>query len=306
MTPSSAVSGGVAFALTVTGTSFVPGAVVRWNGADRSTAFVSTNQLEASIGPSDIAATGTAQVAVVNPAPGGGVSGTLAFEVVAPPGTRPDLVAAYGMDEGTGSLLLDQSGHANDGLLIDGPAWTTGRHGGALAFDGVNDRVSIVNSPKVDLEGKALTIEFWAYVEPGGSARDYAIVNKPWVDGQMLSPYYQYGVEFLGGKRQFAFFIGTASGVRSFPMRSAYGGWRHVAFTYDGAYVLGYLDGVLKFTRAETSKLTARGTGLLLGVDDALGQPYKGLLDDLRIYERRLSQAEIQADMATPVNAQSP
>jgi hypothetical protein len=287
--PDTTAAGGSSFPLTVTGSAFVPGAVVRWNGADRSTTFVSTTQLEASIAASDITAVGTAQVTAANPGPGGGTSGARTFTIAAPPGASDGLSAGYNMDECAGSLLLDQSGHANDGMLINGPAWTTGKHRGALAFDGVNDRVSIVNSPKVDVSGQALTVEFWAYVAQGGSTPDYVIVNKPWTDGQMVSPYYQYGVEFYGATREFVFFIGTSSGYRAFPMGSAYGDWHHVAFTYDGASVRGYLDGVLKFTRAETSRLTARGAGLLLGVDGALAQPYKGMLDDLRIYARALS-----------------
>jgi hypothetical protein len=82
--PSSATSGGAALALTVTGGNFVPGSVVRWNGADRATTFVSASQLEAAIPAGDIATPGTAQVAVFTPAPGGGLAGPLPFTINAP------------------------------------------------------------------------------------------------------------------------------------------------------------------------------------------------------------------------------
>jgi subtilase family protein/fervidolysin-like protein/List-Bact-rpt repeat protein len=65
---------GVAFALQVNGTNFVRSSVVRWNGIDQPTAFISNTQLTASITAADIAAAGDAQVTVVNPAPGGGAS----------------------------------------------------------------------------------------------------------------------------------------------------------------------------------------------------------------------------------------
>jgi hypothetical protein len=77
LSPNSAIAGGAAFTLTVNGMSFVNGAVVRWNGSDRSTAFVSNTRLTASINAADIATAGAA----FNPAPGGGVSNALNFTI---------------------------------------------------------------------------------------------------------------------------------------------------------------------------------------------------------------------------------
>src|SRR2546428_6223613 len=74
LSPTAAVAGGPGFTLTVTGTNFIGGSVVRWNGADRATTFVSATQLTATIPATDIATGGTAQATVGNPAPGGGTS----------------------------------------------------------------------------------------------------------------------------------------------------------------------------------------------------------------------------------------
>ncbi len=81
LSPASATAGGAAFTLTVNGSSFRTGAIVRWNGANRATTFVSATQLTASITAADIATAGSASVTVVNAAPGGGTSGSLAFAV---------------------------------------------------------------------------------------------------------------------------------------------------------------------------------------------------------------------------------
>src|SRR5262249_6583295 len=81
---SSAVAGGAAFTLVVSGSGFVSGSAVRWNGSNRSTTFISNTQLSASIPASDIANAGTAAVTVFNPAPGGGASGAATFTVVNP------------------------------------------------------------------------------------------------------------------------------------------------------------------------------------------------------------------------------
>lgn len=79
--PQSVEQGGDAFTLTVQGTDFVASSVVRWNGADRPTTFVSATQLTAAIPAADLAQAGAVQVSVFNPAPGGGVSNPAALEV---------------------------------------------------------------------------------------------------------------------------------------------------------------------------------------------------------------------------------
>ncbi len=81
LNPSSAVAGRQGFTLTATGSNLISGSVLRWNGADRTTTFVSGTQLAASIPASDIAAAGSAQVAVFNPSPGGGTSTALTFAI---------------------------------------------------------------------------------------------------------------------------------------------------------------------------------------------------------------------------------
>ncbi|MGZ5847546.1 MAG: galactose oxidase-like domain-containing protein [Ramlibacter sp.] len=80
LAPNSAIAGGAAFTLTVTGTGFVSGATVNWNGAARTTTFGSATRLSAQIPATDIAAAGTANVAVVNPgtAPSNAVPFTVA------------------------------------------------------------------------------------------------------------------------------------------------------------------------------------------------------------------------------------
>ena len=54
---------------------------MQWNGAARTTTFVNSTQLTAAIPASDIAVAGSAQVTVVNPAPGGGTSNALTFTI---------------------------------------------------------------------------------------------------------------------------------------------------------------------------------------------------------------------------------
>jgi hypothetical protein len=81
LTPSSQLAGGSAFTLKVTGTNFVAASKVQWNGHNRTTTFVDSTTLNASILDTDIASAGTPTVTVFNPTPGGGTSNVLTFTI---------------------------------------------------------------------------------------------------------------------------------------------------------------------------------------------------------------------------------
>ncbi|MBI1760082.1 MAG: hypothetical protein HYR56_01470 [Acidobacteria bacterium] len=93
LNPANANAGGAAFALTVNGANFVSNSAVRWNGADRVTAFISATQLTAQIAAADIASPGTATVTVFTPAPGGGTSNALSFTINQLPNPVPTLTS---------------------------------------------------------------------------------------------------------------------------------------------------------------------------------------------------------------------
>ena len=112
LNPSGATVGGVAFTLGVDGFNFLSSSVVRWNGSDRLTTFVSSSFLTAQISATDIAATGTATVTVFNPTPGGGSSNALTF-TIARGGVSPDSIAvdptgkfAYVANSGTNNVSM--------------------------------------------------------------------------------------------------------------------------------------------------------------------------------------------------------
>lgn len=85
VSPAAAVAGGTGFTLTATGSGFVAGSAVHWDGVSRATTFVSPTQVTASILASDIATARIAQITVFNPAPGGGTSAALSFTVQSAP-----------------------------------------------------------------------------------------------------------------------------------------------------------------------------------------------------------------------------
>jgi hypothetical protein len=109
ISPATAVAGSGNFTLTITGTNFVNGAVVRWNGSDRTTTFVSSTQLTAAIPASDVATAGTANVTVFNPAPGGGESGAVTFTINNPAPTISSISPATAV-AGSGNFTLTITG----------------------------------------------------------------------------------------------------------------------------------------------------------------------------------------------------
>jgi uncharacterized protein (TIGR03437 family) len=86
VTPNLLMQRSGAFTLTANGTSFLPNSIVRWNGLDRATTFVSATQLRAEIIATDLNNAGLAQVTVFNPPSPGGGGGTSAVQsvVIAP------------------------------------------------------------------------------------------------------------------------------------------------------------------------------------------------------------------------------
>lgn len=79
------VQTGAAGTLTVTGTNFIATSVIRWNGADRTTTFVSSTQLTTVMSASDVANAATVAITVFNAAPGGGLSGASSLTIAGPP-----------------------------------------------------------------------------------------------------------------------------------------------------------------------------------------------------------------------------
>lgn len=84
MSPSSVLAGSLASQITITGINFVPGSTVDINNGNRTTTFNSPTTLTATLNPDDLNTSGTLQIVVVNPPPGGGSSNPLSLEITNP------------------------------------------------------------------------------------------------------------------------------------------------------------------------------------------------------------------------------
>jgi hypothetical protein len=128
-----AAAGSPTFPLNVTGSGFVTGATVLWNGSTRATTFANGTQLTATILAADLASVGTAAVAVFNPAPGGGISTSLTFSIDSLPqapgaftvtAANPSVTVAHGQSVTTSLTLANlQQGAAVSAVCYNLPAF---------------------------------------------------------------------------------------------------------------------------------------------------------------------------------------
>jgi hypothetical protein len=134
----------------------------------------------------------------------------------------------------------------------------------------------------------------WINPQPLASG-DSVVIGKFW-NTTMSSPYYQYGLELTGGTVP-NFLVGTTSGVREAAMTGQLplNQWSYLAVVFDGTQVQFYVNGALVSTQALNATIVARGNPINIGADALPAQFYKGSLDDLRIYSRVLTQAQIQS-----------
>jgi hypothetical protein len=82
--------------------------------------------------------------------------------------------------------------------------------------------------------------------------------------------------------------------------------WTHLAGTYDGTTLRLYINGVQVSSQAQTGAIGTSTQALTIGGDTIAGQFWSGLIDEVRIYNRALTQAEIQTDLNTPVVGAAP
>jgi chitodextrinase len=211
------------------------------------------------------------------------------------------LVAAYSFNEGSGTTVTDLSGNNNTGTIV-GATWTpSGKYGNALAFNGSSSYVDLGNPTSLQLTG-SMTVEAWV-----NAAAD------PADDGQIVAKSddaagWQFKTSPDTGPETFGMGVSGSSTTHtqrySTTVRSL-NTWYHVAGVYDATtgtlstYVNGVLDnGTLRGTIPATQ--FDQSVNVNIGRRTG-GYYFNGVIDEVRIYNRALSQAEIQSDMNTPL-----
>ena len=202
-------------------------------------------------------------------------------------------VAAYAFDEGSGPTLTDRTGNGHNGAIL-GADWTTQGHSGrALSFDGGTDMVTVPDHASLDLTN-AFTIESW--VKPD-SLNDWRMVLLKEAPPSTLA----YGLyASSNGARQPSAW--TQGGVVLGPGSTSVGAWTHLATTYENGTMRLYVNGQLVASNSSVpASQPSSGPLRIGGTSIWASETFDGLIDDVRIYGRALSAAEIQTDRDTPV-----
>jgi subtilisin family serine protease len=200
-------------------------------------------------------------------------------------------LAAYSFNENSGTVLGDSAGN-HDGTIENGAAWTAGKYGSALNFDGTDDLVKIADANGLDLSS-SFTLEAWVRPDTltGGG-----VLTKGESSGGKLYGYWMNAAYTNGKPTGIA---GNSSGTLktvSGPVPMSAGAWSHLAFSSDGTTLSLYINGQLVATEAAVA-VSATSSPLKIGT--SLWGNFDGLIDDVRVYDSTLSEARIQADRDT-------
>jgi len=196
------------------------------------------------------------------------------------------LVGYWSFDEGTGTVAGDYSGNGNDGTLqgsMTESDWISGKHGTALYVDGVDDYVDIGDVGLTQTQG---TINVWlnfpfyagygnAYTTNDNGLNDAIRMElSSWCAG-----WYPYMYD-------------ETMSCQSFDSVTL-GEWVMLTTVWDATNMQGYTNGSLSFDAARDTTVTVNNLVLGRGYNTSAERTYEGGIDEVRVYNKELSQQEI-------------
>ncbi len=200
-----------------------------------------------------------------------------------------DFIAHYTMDNIIGDQLKDESG-SFDGTIV-GALPVAGLIGNALNFNAVGEYATLGTSSDFDFSTASFSISLWLFQS---TVQDAGIISKRiggssgWVLTTMAT-----------GAVCFRSAIGGAWVDTRMPTASGLltpNTWHHLVLTRNGANWTIYVDSAIGSTLTIAGALSNVGTAIELARSDSVNElPYNGLLDQLRIYDRIVSQAEVDS-----------
>jgi hypothetical protein len=220
------------------------------------------------------------------------------------------LVAYLSFDENSGTTAADGSGNNNHGSVVGGAQWVAGKVGGALAFDGVDDMVVLNQNVGLPIYNNgtdnAYSVALWVKGAPQNDMRIFS-------EGSTISgtPLVNLGTHNSATPTgQFASYIRPDTGTTlNHPLSQAEpfdDTWHHIAWVDDNGTAALYVDGQLdggnfNYTRGTMALNTTTIGGILRA---APSHWFTGLIDEVVVYNRVLSEAEVMglAGISGPID----
>lgn len=202
------------------------------------------------------------------------------------------LVLYLPFDEGSGDVARDLSGNGNDGKLVKNPKWVDGKFGKALEFDGSN-YVEVPDSDSLDME-EEITIAAWIFPKLSGSQWQ-GVVTK----GLDAQENYELLIN-TGGFMHTGWLFDTG---RVWANRGNAGilsaeEWQHIAVTYKPGEWVSYLNGeVVDTNTSAKGKMVPDDEPLVVGDERPMNRLFQGIIDEVALFNRALSQEEIKEIM---------
>jgi choice-of-anchor C domain-containing protein len=212
--------------------------------------------------------------------------------------TAPDGLVSWWRAEANASDSAD----GNHGTFTS-PSFSTGRVGLAFDFNG-NNHATVADHPALN-PTNAITIECWVYARRLTTSYAQDLVSK---DAEFAGPR-QYllsmgpppGLDNGTGGFRAHVGVPSAGGGLVFidgPTRVQTNTWYHVAMIYDGTALKLYVNGNLDAHKAVTGPIVVTPQPVRIGGGAPAGSPpyfFNGLMDEVSLYSRALSQSEIRA-----------
>lgn len=206
------------------------------------------------------------------------------------------LVGYWPFDEGSGAKAGDATGNGHDGELIDDPQWVTGKFGSALDFGGFGSYVLVPDDDELDLSDEVTYMAWFSLNEAIAGAR------------RMMSKNNSIFVIFdFGNANSLDFLVKPANDfTESATVDWSLGEWYHFAGTYDGDALKIYINGEMEGETTGVAPIAVSDLDLWIGADDhnLPTTSFPGVLDEVRVYSKALSEDEIAAAMDGPAAVQ--
>jgi hypothetical protein len=193
-----------------------------------------------------------------------------------------NLVASYSFENN----VQDGSGNGLDGTIRGNPAFVEGIAGMALSFDGVNDYVDLGSNAAFDIT-EQITLSAWVNTNDAGNGQHNPYVGK----GDQT-----YSIKHASSNTIEFFIYDDGWHTANVRVDSSFNGeWHHVLGTYDGSELKTYVDGVLGATVAHQGSIDVQTHNLTIAMNSQeTDRFYDGIIDEVKIYNRALSPAEIR------------
>jgi len=234
------------------------------------------------------------------------VSLIVLFWTVGEAGFEKDLALYLPFNEGKGDNAKDMSKNNNNSILHK-VKWTKGKYGNAVEFSGEQGGwVEVPDSPSLDITDE-ITLMAWVY--PTQFTGEYLrIVVKTYVGD--VAPWMVYGFYEEGGSNgMIGFIISVGKQQKGLlaPHRIPLNQWTHIAATYDGKEQRLYYNGEVKATIATSGKMDTNDIPVSIGRNNVGNREhFVGIIDEVAIFKRALSESEIRGAMEKEITAVEP